>query len=147
MRCPTTQQLAEYQLETSSARATARIHRHVAECPRCRAEMSALQQTCCLLEALPSPALPDTLWAGVAERLQPAPRRMSAHCWKMAAGLGVAAMVLCGFLANRPQQPALPADGAYASSYVIEHELLASQDSLADRAALGARLIVPRGKP
>lgn len=139
MKCPTLDQLAEYQADVLSTAAAERVRQHVAGCAQCRQELAALAKTSDLLTVLPTPAMPDDLWAGVAARLPERPRQ-AAWWWRTATGIGLAAALVAGVTFTRLHAPTLPPASAVAASYVTNHQLLSAQDPLTDRASLGVML-------
>ncbi len=147
MRCPNSEQLAEYQHEVLVDHEEQAIRRHLADCAVCRRELRALERAVRLLEAMPAPALPEHVWAGVAARL-PANRRMAfrRRWWKVLAGAGAAAGMVLGLLILHPKSPALPVAPDSASSYVANHALLSAQDAFADRASIGVMLAAQQGE-
>ncbi|HEY3376502.1 MAG TPA: zf-HC2 domain-containing protein [Armatimonadota bacterium] len=146
MHCPNVHQLAEYLEGLGSPRLRQRLSNHLDGCARCQQEMGALQRTAQLLQDLPTPCVPDNLWAGVAARISSAPRRtMVPWLWRTAAGVGLTASLLVGILVTNRPQPSLPYATAATASYVSQHQLLSARDPLSDRASLGVQLAVEQG--
>ncbi len=146
MRCPTSEKLASYQTEALASREIKLIQAHAANCDACQAELQALERTIQLLERVPTPAPPDNLWAGVADRLPARPRAFVWHqWWKTATGAGVVAGIAIALFVARTATTRLPAAPATTSSYVAENALLSTQDIFADRASVGIMLAAQRG--
>jgi len=147
-QCPTINKLAEYQTEALANREQQAIHQHITNCTVCQRELQALESTVQLLATLPVPALPDNLWAGVAQHLPNNPRiAFRQRWWKALAGAGVAAGIAIGLLVMHAPNARLPIAPASASAYVADHALLSSQDTFADRASIGVMLALQRSEP
>ncbi|MHB9026104.1 MAG: zf-HC2 domain-containing protein [Armatimonadota bacterium] len=141
MKCPTLDELAEYQADVLPTAAAERVRQHVAGCEPCRRELAALAEAGQLVAALPTPVTPDNLWAGVAARLPVHPHRSPlSWWWKTAAGFGLAAALFAGLTFSRSHQGTLPMASSEAVTYVTDHQLLSARDPLADRAGLGVML-------
>ena len=148
MRCTNLEQLAAYQLDALDASHRARIATHLADCADCRRELAALAKTARLVETLPAPAVPDDLWPGVAARINVKTHPAPFAWWKALAGAGVVATLLYGMLAAfTASSRSLPIASPSTSPFVARHVLLAAQDPLTDRAALGVLLISHEGRP
>ena len=120
--------------------------RRHAKSENCRRELLALERVVTLVTALPAPAMPDNLWAGVAAGIAARPQPM-ARWWRTAAGMAVAAGLLVGVMVARTRPAPLPVASAVADGYSARHALLSAQDPLADRAGLGVVLISDRSTP
>lgn len=148
MRCPTREELAEYQQDALANRARETMHRHVEHCAACQREVQALARTVRLLETLPAPTMPEAIWAGVAQRLPATPHvAFRRRWWKVLAGAGVAAGIGIGLLVMPPPHSRLPEAPATTSAYIADHALLSTQDTLADRASAGVLLAAQRSAP
>lgn len=142
MTCPTTEELAAYQLQTLSARVHTRVEEHLAACSYCRQELGALTRTTTVLAAAPAPLMPADLWPGVAARLQA--RHRHAWWWRLAAGAGMAALLAGGLMFARQAEPPLAPAPTMANAYVADHQFLAAQELTTDRASLGVVLASQR---
>ncbi len=136
MTCPSLEHLAQYLAQELPPDRQERVRQHSATCETCRRELAGLARTAQVLAAMPAPAMPDHLWPGVALRLQA--RRA---WWPVPAAAGLALSLLLGSLAvHRLQPERLPPASPMANSYMADHQFLAAQDPLADRASLGVAL-------
>lgn len=146
MHCPNSYQLTEYLDGICAPHLHQRLSEHIEGCERCRQEIAALQQTVQMLRGLPTPGIPDNLWAGVATRISsPSRQGASPWVWKTAAGVGLVASLLIGIWVSNPPAPSLPYATTATSSYVTQHQLLSARDPLSDRAHLGVVLTADEG--
>lgn len=141
MSCRVKRKLAEYQVGALPEPARAEVARHVAQCPACQAELTALERTAALLRPMARADAPPQVWAGVARQMTPrhAPALRRMH-WTPAFAAAmlivvVALAVLVPVLHGHFAHPA--GTDAYADLQVAA----AWNSPLADKAALGLALI------
>jgi len=145
MRCPSLEQLAAYQSKSLTPTERERIYQHLAACPHCAQQMTALDNSIQLLQSAPPPTVPENLWAGVATRLPVTPQRtIGQWWWKVAASSALAAGLVLGLLSMHQPSAVLPVVSGSSISYVADHELMTAQDPLADRAGIGLMLASQR---
>ncbi|MBU0606435.1 MAG: hypothetical protein KKI08_01060 [Armatimonadetes bacterium] len=140
-----TRKLAAYQVGALTHQEHNDVARHVQGCPRCRAELAALERTAQLLRPMPVAEAPPQVWSGIARQLTPrhAPLRVvvpARRAWVPAfaaamlvliVALAVVLPLMHGQVANNPSQI------AYA-----DLQLAAAWDApLSDKAALGLAVL------
>lgn len=145
MNCTEIQKaLPEYSVGLVEGSGKAEIERHLAGCPECAAELRKLNNVMLLVDDLDEVEPPVGLWNGVYNRIsQPEPRmgtwqrvgdwfHGARRTWSV--GLATAALAVA-ILASHVSHPGT--ESAYAADeYIQGHAAYASQDLLADQAAL-----------
>lgn len=152
MDCITAQKLiSDYSVGLVHGRQSADLTAHLSSCPACRAELDKLEQIMLFVEDIKSVEPPADLWAGVCSRIaQETKQEERKSLWQTLPGLfrssaprwsvGFATAVLAGILAfARVHDPASDA-GYSAGDYVQGHVIYATQDFLADQAALSSEV-------
>jgi predicted anti-sigma-YlaC factor YlaD len=130
-----------YSVEALPPREQARVTAHLAQCPACQAELTALTRAVAMLEQLPTPVPPSGLWAGIAAVTVQQPARRLVW-WQPAVATATLALLLAGGWLLRPISPTpLSAGGAMANAYAAQYRLSQMQDPLADRAGVGLLLV------
>ncbi|HOF87309.1 MAG TPA: zf-HC2 domain-containing protein [Armatimonadota bacterium] len=116
--------LPRYSVDGLKARDRARVAAHLTGCAACRAELDALAQAAALVERLPAPEPPDTLWAGVAAAT--VQRRAARVGWWVPAMAVLSLMLLAvgGWLLV--SRPLLGPGGATARAYAAEFRAFAA---------------------
>ena len=141
-------QLADFVVGTLQKPERAEIARHLQECTTCQRELRALQRVGTVLDALPSEEATAGLWEAIRRDIEaPKPEPARAPWWetllpprwpRMAyAGLAAAAAVAVALVmfVSRPS----PEDDE-TQDFIQRHSVLAWNDPLSDKAALGAML-------
>lgn len=139
-------QLSEYSVGLIEGRRKAEIDRHLGSCPACKAELERLNNVMLMVEGLDSVEPPAGLWNGVYNRItEPAPQQSGlnrARNWfhrrhrSWSVGFATAALVIV-MLASHVNHPGMEKTYA-ANEYMQGHVTYASQDLLADQAALNS---------
>ena len=148
--------LAAHAVGGGSRRQRARLCQHLAACPRCRRELSALERTARLVAALPVEPAPAGTWgairAQIAARAGPhglsRRRRAPLHGlrWRLAVASVILLVIGASLLSLSPRPPVLPPAVPVAQA---DPDLGASLEShlstvrfapLADDAAIGLSL-------
>ncbi len=136
--------LSEYSVGLFEGARKAEIERHLSACPECRAELEKLNGVMLLVDDLNEVEPPAGLWNGVYNRItQPEPRvgtwerigawlQGSRRTWSV--GVATAALVIT-MLASHINHPGMEKTYA-ADEYIQGHAIYATQDPLADQAAL-----------
>lgn len=143
--------LADHAVGSLEGRERAEMERHLQTCAACQRELRALQRTGALLNALPLEEPPPGMWDAVRREIEPAPARepVRAPWWglfrlpRLAYATAAAVVIVAAVVVFGPQQPLPITEAAEGSDYIERHGMLAWNDPLADKAALG--LIVGRG--
>lgn len=150
--------LADHAVGLLEGRERAEVERHLEGCAACQRELRALQRTGTLLNALPPEEPPPGLWDAVRREIEPAPAREPARApwWelfrlpRLAYAAAAAAVIVAAIVVFRPQQPLPITEAAEGADYIERHEMLAWNDPLSDKAALGlivGRSAQPEGTP
>jgi ferric-dicitrate binding protein FerR (iron transport regulator) len=121
-------QLAAYADGQLSPRDAHRLERHLAGCPRCRAEQAQIRLAMSALTQVPVTPAPDAIWTAIEAALPkaaPSPRprfrRAAFLWWKPALAAAALAAVLMTYRAVRPQhQPPLRVLDSVAAGQWIE---------------------------
>jgi hypothetical protein len=133
-----------YYGEMSSAE-EARAAGHLTDCPACHASYTRLQRVLAIVDALPSPELPDgferTTWARLQPSLAPPPRgtlRWFLTPVRLAWVAGIVALVAAAFIAGRVTQPGAgqPEQAARSVEQVRERILLVDLCDHLDRSQM-----------
>jgi len=136
MNCQEVQSLiSEYSLGLIEGRRKAEMDQHLASCKACARELEKLTQVMALVEGLDAKEPPPGLWNGVYNRIsQPETSRHYgwARKWSIGFATAVLAMILLFAHIHNPG-----VESTYAANeYVQGHAVYATQDILADQAAL-----------
>ena len=139
-------QLADYTVGALTSDQRAEIERHVLECVACARELRALERTSTLLSTLRPQEAPAQVWDAVRSAIeaeQPRPwleRLREAFAFPRLAYIGAAAALVLavGLYVMPRQQSAETAEET--ENYVEQHGLMAWNDPLSDKAALGVML-------
>ncbi len=141
-------QLADFVAGALEARERAALESHLQECPVCRHELQALQRVGRLLDVLPPEEATAVSWQSIRRAIEPPePEPVRARGWawclpirwpRMAyAGLAAAAAAVALVLfVSYP----LADDDDETQDFIQRHSVLAWNDPLSDKAALGAML-------
>ena len=144
MDCRTIQSLiSEYSVGLVSARRKAEMDKHLAECKVCAAELDKLQNVMLLVDGLDAKEPPVGLWNGVYNRItQPEPRawrhRIHRRAVGWSVGFAVVALAVIMLFANLHDT----SDVYAANEYMQGHAAYASQEIMADQAALNSIAVV-----
>ncbi|MBM3890400.1 MAG: hypothetical protein FJ388_14910 [Verrucomicrobia bacterium] len=139
-------QLADYAVGALAGDQRAEIERHVRDCATCARKLRALQRTGTLLNALRPQETPAQVWEAVRNAIesgQPRPwleRLREVFALPRLAYVGAAAVLVLAaglYLTLQPQPPAVAED---TDNYAEQHSLMAWNDPLSDKAALGVML-------
>jgi len=142
-------QLADFVVGALQEEARAEIERHLHECAACQRELSALQRAGATLGALEMEEAPAGLWQSIRREIE-APKQEPVRAawwevlfparWPRLAYAGVTAMaVLAAALILTVSRP-LPTEDDETQDFLLRHGMLAWNDPLSDKAALGVIL-------
>ena len=140
MDCQEIQSLiSEYSLGMIEGRRKAGVEEHVAGCPECAREMEKLNQVMAMVEGLDAKEPPPGLWNGVYNRITgPEKVRSWAH-WRRGWSIGFAtAALVLAMLFGHIHHPPVNENTYAANEYIQGHAMYATQDMLADQAALNS---------
>jgi len=138
--------LPEYTVGLLEGQERLDIERHLQECPPCFGELQALNRTGILLDSVALEEAPDSLWESVRSRIAvetpPARRNLRDIFFRgfprlAYAGL-VATAVLAIILVLTFSRPMVRVKDDEAGNFIERHGMLAWNDPLSDKAALGA---------
>ncbi|MCX7826166.1 MAG: zf-HC2 domain-containing protein [Verrucomicrobiae bacterium] len=139
-------QLADYVVGALTDAQRAEIERHIRDCAACARERLALERTGALLNALRPQETPAQLWDAVRNVIESEQRRpwlerlREAFAFPRPAYVaGAAVLALAAGLYLMVLRPPPPA-GAETDNYIEQHGLMAWNDPLSDKAALGVML-------
>jgi anti-sigma factor RsiW len=136
--------LSEYSVGLIEGSRRAAIEQHLSVCPECRVELQKLNDVMLLVDGLDEVEPPAGLWNGVYNRItEPEPRmgtweriggwlQGQRRTWSV--GLATAALAIA-ILASHVNHPGVEKSFA-AQEYIQGHAIYATQDPLADQAAL-----------
>ncbi|MCX6898235.1 MAG: zf-HC2 domain-containing protein [Verrucomicrobia bacterium] len=142
-------QLADFAVGVLVERERAEVERHFQECPTCQRELSALQRTGAVLDALEPEEAPAGLWQSIRREIE-TPKQEPAHApwWEMLfpaqwprlayAGLAATAILAVALLVTVSRLS--PAEDDETQDFLQRHGMLAWNDPLSDKAALGVML-------
>jgi len=142
-------QLADFAVGALQEQEIAEVERHLQECPACRRELGALQRTGTLLNVLEPEEAPADLWQSIRRDIEaPKPEPACAPWWEALfparwprlayAGLGATAILAVALLVTVSRLS--PAEDDETQDFILRHGMLAWNDPLSDKAALGVML-------
>lgn len=142
-------QLADFAVGALQEQERVEIERHLQTCAACQRELSALQRAGALLDATEPEDAPADLWQSIRRDIE-APKLESARVswwetlfprrWPRLAYAGLAATaVLAAALILTISRP-LPTEDDETQDFLLRHGMLAWNDPLSDKAALGVML-------
>ena len=144
--------LAEHAVGLLDGRERGDVERHLQACVACQRELRALQRTDALLNALPLEEPPPGLWDAVRQEIKTPAR---APWWEMLrlprlayAGLAAAIIAIAAVVFMQQRPPAVKE--MEEANFIERHEMLAWNDPLSDKAALGlivGHSALPQGTP
>ena len=142
-------QLADFAVGALEERERMEIKRHLQECPACQRELSALQRTRELLDALEPEEAPADLWQCIRRDIG-TPKQEPARAawwetllparWPRLAYAGLAATVVAMVVLIVTISQPLPTQDDEVQDFLVRHSMLAWNDPLSDKAALGVML-------
>lgn len=147
--------LADHAVGLLDAQERAEVERHVEGCAACQRELRALQRTGTLLNAMPLEEPPPGLWNAVRREIEAPTCEPAGALWREIfrlprlayAGLAAAAVVAAAVMLTQHRPPDAEVEEV---NYIERHEMLAWNDPLSDKAALGLMLgstVAPQGTP
>jgi len=147
--------LADHAVGLLEGRERTDVERHLEACAVCQRELRALQRTGALLNALPPEEPPPGLWNAVRREIEAPTREPAGAPWREIfrlprlayAGLAAAAVVAATVMLTQHRPPDAEVEEA---NYIERHEMLAWNDPLSDKAALGLMLgstVAPQRTP
>lgn len=144
MDCEKVQSLiSEYSVGMMGGRRKSEIEAHLASCPACAAELDKLQKVLLLVDGLDAKEPPAGLWNGVYNRIiNPEPRAWRQKIRRRVAGWSVgfaAAALALMMIFTRSHNTG---NTYTASEYIQGHAAYASEELLADQAALNSVVAV-----
>ena len=142
-------QLADFAVGALQEPERAEIAGHLQKCPACQRELRALQRVGTVLDALPPEEATAGLWESIRREIKaPKPEPARAPWWEMFlpprwprlayAGLAATAIVAVALLATVSRLSREEDDDT--QDFLQRHGILAWNDPLSDKAALGAML-------
>ncbi|MBI5686121.1 MAG: zf-HC2 domain-containing protein [Verrucomicrobia bacterium] len=142
-------QLAGFAVGAFQEPECAEIERHLRDCPACHRELRALQRTGALLDATEPEDAPADLWLSIRRDIEaPKPVPARAPWWEMLfparwprlayAGLAATAVIAVALLMTVSRLS--PVGDDETQDFIVRHGLLAWNDPLSDKAALGVML-------
>lgn len=145
MKCGEIQKLiADYSVGLVGGRTRNEIERHLAGCPACSSELERQEKIMLLVEGLEPVEPPVGLWNGVYNRITRAPERLG--LWErirtgyagrsVGWSVGFATVALAALILFSHVHAPGPEVTYSASEYIQGHAIYASQEPLADQAAL-----------
>ena len=149
--------LAEHAVGLLEGRERAEVERHLETCAACQRELRALQRTGTLLNAMPQEEPPPDLWDAVRRQIEAPTREPARASWqamfrlpRLAYATVAAAIIVTAVVLLNPPRPPSASEVAEGADYIERHEMLAWNDPLSDKAALGlivGHSALPRGTP
>lgn len=142
--------IADYAVGLLSGRASAEVASHLEECADCRAELEKQEQVMLLVENADALEPPVGLWNGVYNQISETPvhpsvwnqLRQGNYRRRARWSMGFATVALTALILNMTANVPHPPAGLEAQEYVEGHASYASQDVLADQAALYTATVV-----
>jgi len=142
-------QLADFAVGALAERERAEVERHLQECPTCQRELSALRRAGAVLDALESEEAPAGLWQSIRRKIETPKQEPARASWwetlfparwpRLAyAGLATAAVVAVALVLTFSRLS--PAEDDETQDFLQRHGMLAWNDPLSDKAALGVML-------
>lgn len=142
-------QLADFTVGALQGPERAEIERHLQECEACQRELRALQRVGTVLDALPPEEATAGLWSAIRREIEaPKPEPLGVAWWKMLfparwprlayAALAATAVAMVALMVTLWQP--LPTEDDETQDFLLRHGLLAWNDPLSDKAALGVIL-------
>jgi len=142
-------QLADFAVGALQEQEHAEIKRHLQECADCGRELSALQRAGALLDATELEDAPADLWQSIrrdieAPKLEPARapwwETLFPARWPRLAYAGLAATAVVAVALVMTFSRLAPAGDDETQDFILRHGMLAWNDPLSDKAALGVML-------
>jgi anti-sigma factor RsiW len=141
--------LADFTVGALSEAERAEIEPHLRECAACQRELRALKRVGAALDALPPEEAAAGLWSAIRREIEPPkPAPAGAPWWEMLfpsrwprlayAGLAATAVAMVALLMT--VSPPLPTEEDETQDFLMHHGMLAWNDPLSDKAALGVIL-------
>ncbi|OHE79837.1 MAG: hypothetical protein A2107_04265 [Verrucomicrobia bacterium GWF2_62_7] len=142
-------QLADFAVGALAERERAEVESHLQECPTCQRELRALRQAGAVLDALEPEEAPADLWQSIRREIE-TPKQEPAHApwWEVLfparwprlayAGLAATAILVAALLMTVSRLS--PAEDDETQDFLQRHGMLAWNDPLSDKAALGVML-------
>jgi anti-sigma factor RsiW len=144
MSCEAVQsKLSEYAVGLLNECERADVQRHLDECDACLREWEALQRVGLMIDAVSLEEAPPRLWESIRSRIEAEPVRQSLWDvlrWRQFPRLayaGVLATIVVAIALFLLFQPSKPRDDE-SGNFIERHGMLAWNDPLSDKAALGA---------
>jgi anti-sigma factor RsiW len=142
-------QLADFVVGALPEPERGEIERHLQECGVCQRELSALQRAGAALDALELEEPPTGLWQSICREIEPPkPEPAGAPWWETllparwprlaCAGLAATAVAMVALIMTL--SPPLPTEDDETQDFLLRHGMLAWNDPLSDKAALGVIL-------
>lgn len=142
-------QLADFAVGAIHERERTEIEHHLQACAACQQELSALQRTGTLLDATEPEEAPADLWQSIRRDIEaPKPEPARVPWWEALfparwprlayAGLAATAVALVALIVTISQP--VPTRDDETQDLLVRHSMLAWNDPLSDKAALGVML-------
>lgn len=148
--CKVRKHIADYAVGLLSGRNRSAVASHLDECAECRAEFEEQARVMLLVESADAIEPPAGLWNGVYNRISATPVHPSV--WKQLKdghyrrrarwSMGFATLALTALILRMTADMPHPAAGLETQEYVEGHAVYASQEILADQAALHTATIM-----
>jgi anti-sigma factor RsiW len=142
-------QLADFAVGALPQPERVEIQRHLQKCEACQRELRALQRVGTVLDALPPEEATEGLWSAIRREIEaPKPEPEGVAWWEMLfparwprlvyAALAATAVAMVALIVTLSQP--LPTEDDEAQDFLLRHGMLAWNDPLSDKAALGVML-------
>jgi anti-sigma factor RsiW len=142
-------QLADFAVGALPEPERGEIERHLQTCAACQRELRALQRVGAALDALPPEEATAGLWSAIRREIEPPkPEPVSTPWWEAlfparwprlaCAGLAATALALVALVLTVSEP--WPSEEDETQDFLLRHGMLAWNDPLSDKAALGVML-------